>query len=323
LRHCFCAKGAGYLNMSAGPVLTVVGTTSSGKSTLINSLLGSWILPSGVQETTAVATRVSLRTTVKAWSMAQGAESARFRHAHELRVALGARMKAGAVRDIISIVGPNPSKWIERTPRLAWSFASLWFEDLPGFLHRQDRSRLQLYERRLRRASVVLLLLDVRETDEGKSRLVAETVSSALTSTSVPVVCALNHIDELQRDEQPEAARRGAVRKWEGTLRKVLGYSPPLVCTTATAGLAAVRLVQDTEPQDRDSDALALAVRLAAGGVLAEAGLPRGSLSTWGRLTRIQLGRRLFAASGVSALEAEVAKALKAACRWPKLDRDG
>jgi hypothetical protein len=215
--------------------LTAVGTTSSGKSTLLNLLSGRLLLPFEAQESPRVSVEIHHtpgRRDVLVRSplgpdrpvFARTDEEARGAIERAVREALAAGA-AGAVRvDAPVALGPGGSGWWQRLA--AWVTGRpaapalpegrpLVLRDLPGYLSRGDAESLEVIARGIAGATV-LVVFNAEETDAGKEEELLRFVLGELRRQGQPrrrLFFVLNRIDAFARDgHRPHDLARRAER---------------------------------------------------------------------------------------------------------------
>ena len=211
--------------------VAIAGSVSSGKSTLVNALLGTVIAPTGAGETTRLLT----------WFHGGDVERAEL-HLKDGSIRRFTLTEDGRVPDEL----PLPIEAVETvhiTVPTAALLRSLTLVDTPGLYSLRDdnsaRTRTALGGTDLPEVDAVLFLLNGQLTE-------AETIgaftrqTATLGAGAANVVAVLNKIDEVGEDGDPRAygARKAARLAAEPALRHNLATVLPLVGLLAEAGRA-------------------------------------------------------------------------------------
>lgn len=294
-------------------MIVVVGPTSSGKSTLVNALLGRALMPAGVQETTRcpVIIDVAARDGVRALSI--GGDT---RLAHDdpalraaLREAFSAerpsllRLEVATVRDAAFRV-----PWVRLLPRRR---RPAFVVDLPGLVHSTSAPTRtgELHAS----PTVALVVLSAEDTDPTRD---AAVLSAA--PRGVPAIVALNKVDAFDRDGDSGARRGSFIAERTQVVRAALGASTPVLPVCAIAALCAELLTGgSTFASAADIDDAAFSVPRTLWTRGEREALDSAPPSSWSREARGSAGMRLRGASGFTALLSALQAATTAAasCR--------
>lgn len=218
-------------------ILAAVGTTSSGKSTLLNLLAGRWLLPIDVQESPRIVIEIRHQTRREA-TFADGTrvphdEAARHRVVHlaaeglrtrsssePVVLDLAARLRLAPVetgwaailgRLLERVLPPRPVQPCLPTPGIR-------LRDLPGVLHEDDAAAWQIIRPRLC-DSFILTVLDARETNPRLEDYLLRSVITAVAEWDGDwqrLFFLLNRVDVFPHDEAGQAS----LRQREAILRR-------------------------------------------------------------------------------------------------------
>ncbi len=269
-----------------------MGTTSSGKSTIVNLLAGREIVPIGVQETTTIETRVVHRfecdTPVVTYD----------RVAH--RVAPGGspaelvRHAFRATSEVVTVdAALDSTNWLGFSPVQRWALV-----DLPGVRAAPRPLRAGPGAPGIPTADLVVCVFNAEETDEGKERLVVR--SLAHLPVGIPVLFVLNRADAFERDVEPSRARTEALARRARMIAEVADADRstpvvPLVARAAFASLASEPVTASARPHSRQ--ALAEHASLLAPLVLQ--GLPR-DVARWSDVAAREVAAAVLKHSGAN-----------------------
>ncbi|MCC7542075.1 MAG: dynamin family protein [Deltaproteobacteria bacterium] len=245
--------------------IVVIGTTSAGKSTLTNALLGRWLLPSGVQEVTRAAVRVrhSRRADLRKMRTARGTPRF-FSSDAAVRRALGATLQApGSAISLdvfivrVPVCDGRTGDDAVRHAIVTRPGASVALVDCPGLRSASDAVRLAELRRACRAGHVVVLLLSAEETDPTKDRLLIEAVLRPIADGALSArraIFVLSRFDAFERDDDPmravetaEMDRVREIRRMAASLRPgwrlgrldVLGVAPRAALIAEALGVGA------------------------------------------------------------------------------------
>lgn len=257
--------------------LALIGTTSSGKSTIANLLAGHYVLPSGVQETSTSAIDIVISDYQKEYYV-KGAEfclvvcdqkarilerscldyddmrSTLHRIMEEEYSNLSMRLDLYKKRRYDSLhkhmhyltrrilAGRPPLQQFLQMP------SPCIITDFPGFRHEGDKDCLQMIFRKIQKDTHILFVFNAEETDSMKENRLLRYLFLILRKKGMHWSCVsfvLNRKEVFLRDSEPEAALQKNL-----TLRKTLiqrGISerygedsaPEIICISADAILTA------------------------------------------------------------------------------------
>jgi len=200
--------------------VALVGSTSTGKSTLGNALLGRYLLPCGVQATTHRIINVAQSVTCghaqiegrngwKSWATDTECRD-------EMKRALS---NSAPVVRVKAALATSRYEWWRRHPVVGWrrGFARLgrltYFSDdfllvdSPGVAHAGDRAGLEAISEVVRNSTVALLVLSAGETDSQKEAQIVSACFRGLAGKPGRVVVVMNKMDVFDRDEASDATR--------------------------------------------------------------------------------------------------------------------
>ena len=228
--------------------ISLIGTTSSGKSTLANLLCGHYILPTGVQETTtcvvelihdATCDRPILflgdvrRVTPYVVPCTDDADA----RSYIADLMLGPEFTANCLRlqlaMFLPIADSLPRRQRARTrrcvlkPRAGTPRRDVRFtiQDFPGFQHAQDNRCLEFIEQFLNPESIPLFLFNAEETDHIKEEQLLRAFLKLIHSKGgswQSIIFVLNRMDAFVRDHAPECALQQALQIRQMLIQRVV-----------------------------------------------------------------------------------------------------
>lgn len=293
-------------------IISVVGTTSGGKSTLLNAIIGQWLLPTGVQETTQVATRIGFHRQPRRWTVDRAGHTTQYADEGSLRSALRTERPG---RDAISISAPRRASNSALLPFVTSKFirgrAGVSLQDLPGIVSQSDDVHLALQRRILRESHVVVVVLNALEPNEVKTQQVVDLVTRGALSSGVRCVWVLGRVDECMTDDHDRerlAARRVALTESIWTAR---GKRPRIHPVSARAALLASLVLRSTALRPADLEVIQRWLARDVSTLAPDLKLPRTPPPAWSTALRFRVARRLWRASGVSSLDRALGKAVR------------
>lgn len=298
---------------SAAPLVTIVGTTSSGKSTLLNAIMGEWLIPTGVQETTLVPTRITSLAKTGTWSIVGGPSAGRFRTVAKIRTAIGEHIAHSRLP--LDIVAPKRRWWL---PILGAPFERAFhrkpgvvLQDLPGFGSEKDTDHLDTWHQSLVGSRVVVTLLSASQTDDHKAQHIIEFVAKRSASHGEACLWILSQVDEFATNDDGGDGLRRRCASITQMVESAVHQPVNLLPVSARAALLASllgRLSTHTVPELRTIENWLFRD---ARSLLPDQRLPRKPLARWSRWFRARLAARLWKASGVDQLERQLLAALQ------------
>ena len=192
-----------------GPI-ALVGTTSCGKSTLGNALVGRWVLPAGVQETTRAPTEVRhtwARACRRVHTSTHESSPTSCRTDGELRryvAELHATEVASLQIDLccargVGLWAPWPGVGALRDWLASPNVTEPFLVDLPGCNSAVDVARLEVTSAQVKEAGLVVYAFGAEQTDPRKESVLLDCVLGALGGAD-RVVFVLSQADVLHRD---------------------------------------------------------------------------------------------------------------------------
>ncbi len=256
--------------------ISLIGSTSSGKSTIGNLLIGRYIFPSGVQETTTSIVEIhheiaSYYRPTLILSDLYGVNLKYLKYEQlesdiQIRDCINRLMTTtNSVYPFVQIhlaMNITPRNWYKcylhysrrailgRKPLLAEIKTNGGFtiRDFPGFQHEKDQSRLHLIEKYLSENSLIFFIFNAEETDTAKEDKLLSKLFDLLCYQNrswQSVLFILNRKDAFHRDTHPEASLNKAIQSRLLRIKKLIkekwGEIPnnnELVLIPISAGLA-------------------------------------------------------------------------------------
>ncbi len=230
---------AHYLTPMTPSSISLVGTTSCGKSTIGNLLCGRYILPSGVQETTTSVVEMchdmsAYQTSTLTLVDASNIKLPKYLQSDtDIRTYLNQNMTStNAANTYIRLqllMNVKPKRWqlrvthgvhkflLGRKPLLAELNVPEGFiiRDFPGLQYEQDINRLQLIERHLDKNGLILFIFNAEETDSVKEDKLLKTLFSLLRHQNgswQSILFVLNRKDAFSRDNDPGKSLQNALQ---------------------------------------------------------------------------------------------------------------
>ncbi|MEN8216101.1 MAG: dynamin family protein [Pseudomonadota bacterium] len=220
--------------------LSLVGTTSCGKSTIGNLLSGSYVLPSGVQETTTSVIELRQSATCYIPTMScidinnndKLCETRLKSHAETRAWIDNAMNFPGSTKILLQIGIPQTRRETQTfiLGRVPISEAlnltqGLTIRDFPGFQYEKDRNRLKLIERHLENDDVILFIFNAEETDSIKEVQLLKALFNLLHQQGKnwqSILFVLNRKDAFSRDSEPQNALQQALKNRQTRIKKLI-----------------------------------------------------------------------------------------------------
>jgi hypothetical protein len=273
----------------------VVGVTSAGKSTLVNALLGRFVMPVGVMETTTCPVVVDRAATYGVRTLS--IDDALVNHGSDasLREGLQAAFSMSPAMLRVSIRPLRNGRYRSTIPRwLPTSRKANLLVDLPGVLSANDEARLALVGAWANTASRVIVALSAEDTDDRRE---AALLAALRGAASRQVVVVLGRADAFAREGGADALAQ-VVAARRALVRRLLDVDVDVLPVSAHAALAAEVLGPGRHiASPGDLDHLGR-THLGAALLSGAEGLPRRQ-GTWTRTQRRQIVEGLFRASGI------------------------
>lgn len=231
--------------------LATIGTTSAGKSTVLNAMIGRALAPMRQGETSAGTLTVGHSTTAKArlviaptpgaaWECGAWEEitddEVRERVDRAMTAYFEARKKDLTIQapDVRIDAGILPGNWRELLDLPA--NVGIEFIDLPGLNSVNDRANLRVIQSRVKQAAC-LVVLDYTETDREKRKELLQQLSEtvqAFGGRTDTLAFVLNRVDLRNAGEEPVALR---LAEFATEVQLVLGLAaaPEIIPITARA----------------------------------------------------------------------------------------
>ncbi|MEQ1779270.1 MAG: dynamin family protein [Nitrosomonas sp.] len=233
--------------------ISLIGSTSSGKSTLGNLLAGRRVFPSGVQETTTSVAdvihqkmlnqRSSIFMTNLSDKQSDGVQTIQFESDTEVMSQLNMLMSLNSASNIhlkIQLsMNAKPKlgkKWMRyyfhnmylQRKKLLDELEILdgfFIRDFPGFQHESDNNRLTLLENYLDRDGLILFVFNAEETDDIKENKLLDRLFDVLHRQNrnwQSVIFLLNRMDAFYRDIDPNVNLINALTARKQSIRKLI-----------------------------------------------------------------------------------------------------
>lgn len=305
-------------------VISLVGTTSGGKSTLANLLAGRRLLPVGVQETTTAVTEITHDPVQHAASVLSDGRTRKAFSTDEACCSWILNAMTGETR-LVSVVAAleiGSFGWASQThlirllgrrplsPLGLSSRTSLVVRDLPGVQRADDELRLGLLRSSWNLGTTTICVFNSEETDIRKEQQMLGALADGLRADQVPLdsmVFVLNRADSFRRDATPEAALAESIRQRTAVIRAAFGRpdkaeSKIVIVPLSAAAALVVELLRGTVARHSSAERSELLRRLAswASQLLPEEVLdllPR-RVDHWRRSQRAWVGQMLMERSG-------------------------
>ena len=229
----------------SNPIL-LIGTTSSGKSTIANLLTGHYILPSGVQETTTRIVEIyhgnSYHTPLLSISNPNSSHS-NLKTDRDIRTYLNQVMTSptfnGTCVSLYLSMMLMQTSWInyfdylvqrltikESPISAALNIASGFIvRDFPGFQSETDNYRLDLIKKYLDTKSIILFVFNAEETDSVKENKLLKFIFSSFHKKGYDwrsIIFVLNRKDAFYRDATPDKALLEALKARQQQITKII-----------------------------------------------------------------------------------------------------
>ncbi len=233
--------------------ISLIGSTSSGKSTLGNLLAGRRVFPSGVQETTTSVVdvihqkmlnhRSNIFMTKLSDKQSDGIQTIQFESDAEVMSNLNMLMSLYSASNIhlkIKLsMNTKPKlgkKWLRyyfhnvylRRKKLLDELEirdGFFIRDFPGFQHETDNNRLTLLENYLDRDGLILFVFNAEETDDVKENKLLGRLFDVLHRQNrnwQSVIFLLNRMDAFYRDSDPDVNLTNALTARKQRIRKLI-----------------------------------------------------------------------------------------------------
>jgi hypothetical protein len=220
--------------------ISLIGTTSSGKSTIGNLLSGHYVLPTGVQETTTGIIELSNDCTapfpVLSFADLNGSRTFRIalRSDREIRERISHEMMDSGetnayIRLKLRMLSPAIlRKWLTRRASIVEDLNighGFVIRDFPGFRDHHDITRFSLIERFIGLSDVIMFIYNAEETDADKEDRLLSFLFLLLQRQNRrwdKILFVLNRKDAFLRDKHPEGALRAACRDREFRVLKLI-----------------------------------------------------------------------------------------------------
>ncbi|MBF0233943.1 MAG: dynamin family protein [Desulfamplus sp.] len=227
--------------------ISLVGTTSSGKSTIGNLLSGHYILPTGVQETTVSVIEIfnNVNYCVPTLTFIHNKEilsETPFKHDSDIRTCISNTMLSSESESIhmrlnVSMNVFNTtwqeSLWNRRKlslkrqpiPEELGYFKYFLIRDFPGFQHEQDINRVGLIKQHLDTKGIILFVFNAEETDSFKEDNLLQFLFNLLCEHAYgweSVFFVLNRADAFYRDNNPEHALEQALNNRQKRIKNII-----------------------------------------------------------------------------------------------------
>jgi len=251
-RGCYCE---GDLDFKMIKNIALIGTTSSGKSTIANLLSSHFVLPSGVQETTTLIVDIFISNRIiKSTNGANGLcltvhddnfneVNKIYGNSNQIRQHLEEMMMLSENRDQfirLDLTKENNHSYLfeiikyyfrcfllKRQPihKILSMPDGFFISDFPGFKYEFDNECLSLINRRIGKGTHILFVFNAEETDSNKEYKLLLTVCSLLRDrdmdcTSISFV--MNRKEVFFRDDNPEDSLNCAIQHREKLIQKVI-----------------------------------------------------------------------------------------------------
>lgn len=229
--------------------ISLIGTTSCGKSTIGNFLSGHFILPTGVQETTTssielchdpfaiipmltfldkkgnaieekpLATDIEIRESLK--------EAMLTAHAGRTHIRLQFSMNVARRDWLRKLTYYLHQSFTDTLPMCAEFQIPQGFtiRDFPGFQHEQDTARLHLIKQQLDTTDIILFIFNAEETDSRKEDKLLQNLFTILRQTGHDwqnIIFVINRKDAFLRDKNPQEALNQALSERTDRIRKLI-----------------------------------------------------------------------------------------------------
>jgi len=228
--------------------ISLVGTTSCGKSTIGNLLSGRYILPSGVQETTTSVVEIChmLAYQTSTIKLMDASNINLYKYGYfdtEIRTSVNQVMTStNAVNPFTMLqlsMNVKPEKWqqlvthnfhkfiLKRQPLLAELNITEGFtvRDFPGLQYEKDTNRLHLIEKHLDKKGLIFFIFNAEETDSVKEDKLLKKLFDLLhhqKSDWQNVLFILNRKDAFYRDDNPESSLQKAIQARRARIKTLI-----------------------------------------------------------------------------------------------------
>jgi hypothetical protein len=231
--------------------LSLLGTTSGGKSTIGNLISGRFLLPAGVQETTSKVIEIChdlhARNPKLSFTDAEGrtlGETQIRTHDAEIRQLIANAMSPVdsplahiGLRLRLRTRGPGLYQRLVKTccsaPTVLQGMCvrdGFRIFDFPGFQHSRDERSMRILEEHFDDHGLVIYIFNAEETDNTKEDQLLTAILSLLSRRSRDsrsIIFVLNRVDAFFRDHDPARSLRLALDARQARIRR---------CVSATLG---------------------------------------------------------------------------------------
>ncbi len=191
--------------------IVVCGVTSSGKSTLVNALLGRCVMPTGVQETTGAPVFIDTAARFRERRVVFGSEEVRIKDDEALRASVARVFKEQTsttpirvtVRPVRSVPG-----WRLRPRFLRGRVLPAFLVDLPGVNGADDAARIEWVRRyACVDEHTIVCVLSAEDTERSKEEALLRALSGVAPRRLIVVLgradaLLRDHPDDLEREQQ-------------------------------------------------------------------------------------------------------------------------
>ena len=295
--------------------VALVGTTSAGKSTLANAMVGRYVIGVGVQETTrgTIDIRWRRQETIVTDTDGRGESGSNGEHGRSTSLSIVRSSRSLVYR----LVVPGFRAIQEET--------GVVLRDTPGVLSASDSRRMTAVTDGVSNARVAVVMLNVEDTDGRKKQALVRSVLQGSLQGGAEILWVISRANAFLRDRDPGASLERHLRQTASLIREAGGSvaldGSELIPVSPRSAFLAVALASlvTGDPAEHDlwnhaRDDLSLH------------GYGRGlydrSVGELSMVARAHSLRRLWVASGAERLDLEVRRRLRKN-RRSSIDRNG